>query len=157
MIRHLAVAVAGTAIAFILTAAAEANWFFQPSRYTHEPIKGERVTQYSPGVTPYAHEVPNFVESGYRQMRTSIRGADRTSDNTHVVQTWGLGDQIRPYGEWQRPYRAGATPYGPWGNPQGPWTMPFDSWVNPYGQWNRWPPRYPFPTPYPPPADGAEP
>ena len=158
MIRHLTAALAGAAIAFTLTAAVEADWFFQPSRYTHDPVKGERVAQYAPGVTPYAREVPNFVESGYRHTRTSIRGADRTADHMHVVQTWGLGEQIRPYGEWQRPYRAGATPYGPWGNPQGPWTLPFDSWLNPYGQWNQWPnwgPPFPPPQPPPPPPAGG--
>ncbi len=148
MIRHLAAAVAGTAIALTLGTAADADWFFQPSRYTHELVTGQRVAQYAPGVTPYAREVANFVESGYRHMRTSVRGADRTADHTHVVQTWGHGEHIRPYGEWQRPYREGATPYGPWGNPQGPWTSPFDSWLNPYGQWNRWP-AWPAPLPAP--------
>ena len=146
MIWHRAAAFAGTAIVLVLTAAAEADWFFQPSRYTHEPASGQRVAQYTPEVTPYARDVSNFVESGYRHTRTSIRGAGGTADHTHVVQTWGQGELMRPYGEWQRPYRAGATPYGPWGNPQGPWTLPFDSWVNPYGQWNRWP-QWPHPVP----------
>lgn len=154
MIRHPAAAIAGTAIALILATAAEADWFFQPSRYTHEPVRGQRVAQYAPEVTPYAREVPNFVESGYRHTRSSIRGADRTADHTHVVQTWGAGEQIRPYGEWQRPYREGATPYGPWGNPQGPWTLPFDSWINPYGQWNQWPNPWP---PYSPPPPAPTP
>ncbi len=155
MIRHRAAAIAGMAIVLTLTAAAEADWFFQPSRYTHEPVRGERVAQYAAVETPYAREVPNFVESGYRHTRSSIRGAEGTFDHTHVVQTWGQGEQIRPYGEWQYPYRAGATPYGPWGNPQGPWTTPYESWINPYGQWNRWP-QWPYPAP-PGPAPGPTP
>lgn len=126
MIRHLAfvtVLLAGAPLA-----AAEADWIFKPSYFSHDPTTGRRVTQYAPGKTPYARVDERYLQSGYRQQRIRIGG-----DNIHVVETWGAGEVIRPYGEWLRPFRAGATPYGPWGNPQGPWTSPFGSWSNPYG------------------------
>lgn len=130
----------------------QADWVFQPSYYTHSPSTGERVNQYArpaPAMAP----VSNYQQSGYRHTTTVLRGPD-SADRIHIVETWGQGDAIRPYGEWLYPYRAGATPYGPWGNPQGPWTLPYDSWVNPYGQWNRWPV---YPEPYGPEPYGPHP
>jgi hypothetical protein len=90
------------------------------------------VNQYQPEQTPIARTDPTYQESGYRHNHVAIR-AGGGEDHLHVVQTWGQGESIRPYGEWEYPFRAGATPFGPWGNPQGPWTLPFDSWQNPYG------------------------
>ena len=111
----------------------ESSWIFQPSYFSHDPDNGKRVAQYAPEPTSYARDDPTYLESGYRHYQMAIVGPDGSADRLHVVQTWGLGELIRPYGEWEFPYRAGATPYGPWGNPQGPWTLPFDSWQNPYG------------------------
>jgi hypothetical protein len=108
-------------------------WLFRRSYYSHDPNDGKRVAQYSPDPSVYGPNDPTFMRSGYRHEQLMFRGADGTADRMHIVETWGLGELIRPYGEWLYPYRAGATPYGPWGNPQGPWTLPFDSWVNPYG------------------------
>ncbi|MFZ5831295.1 MAG: hypothetical protein ACOY3P_14485 [Planctomycetota bacterium] len=109
------------------------GWIFRPSTFSHDPQSCLRVAQYAAPPTPYRRVDPTYVESGYRHNRSALRGADGSYDYQHTVQTWGLGELIRPYGEWQFPYRAGATPYGPWGNAQGPWTLPFDSWRNPYG------------------------
>ena len=109
------------------------SWIFRPAAYTHSPETGERVAQHTPERQPYYRADDTYLESGYRHYRSAIRGPDGSYDYQHIVQTWGLGEAIRPYGEWQFPYRAGATPYGPWGNPSGPWTLPYDSWVNPYG------------------------
>ncbi|MBN1910756.1 MAG: hypothetical protein JW818_13505 [Pirellulales bacterium] len=112
---------------------AAADWAFKKSYYSHDPASGNRVAQYSPGTTPYTTPESNYKRSGYHHHRIRQRGPGGTADNLHLVETWGEGEFIRPYGEWEYPYRAGATPYGPWGNPQGPWTTPFGSWVNPYG------------------------
>lgn len=144
MRRHLVLAAAW---ALAAPALAQADWLFQPSYYSHSPETGERVAQYAqpaPALAPAS----NYRQSGYRHSTTVLRGADST-DRLHIVETWGEGEYIRPYGEWLYPYRAGATPYGPWGNPQGPWTLPYESWVNPYGQWNRWPPYAPHYGPMP--------
>ncbi len=135
------------AAALCATQAARADsWVFRPSTYSHDPVSGGRVNQYRPEDPAYVWLDPNYLQSGYRHIRATFRGPGGSFDQTHIVQTWGAGEWIRPYGEWQFPFRAGATPYGPWGNPQGPWTMPFDSWYNPYGLWN--PYRRPYPIPY---------
>jgi hypothetical protein len=111
----------------------DSSWLFQSSYFTHDPDTSKRVAQYVAEPTSYARDDPTYLESGYRHNQIMILGANGTADREHIVQTWGRGELIRPYGEWEFPYRAGATPYGPWGNPQGPWTLPFDSWQNPYG------------------------
>ena len=138
MKRHLVSPIVSTAVVLIATAAASAeSWLFLPSTFTHDPTTGTRVNQYAPKEPAIVHIDGTYLQSGYRHMRFGIQ-AGGSADRLHVVQTWGAGEAIRPYGEWQFPFRAGATPYGPWGNPGGPWTMPFDSWVNPYGSWNRY-------------------
>lgn len=132
------------------------NWIFLPSYFTHDPETGQRVTQYSPMPPVYLPYDPTYRESGFHYTQEIMRGPNGSVEGFHMVQTWGDGYQIRPYGEWLFPYRAGATPYGPWGNPQGPWTLPFDSWQNPYGlgrlpnpPWPVWPwGSGPRPTPY---------
>ncbi|MBN2293252.1 MAG: hypothetical protein JXM70_12550 [Pirellulales bacterium] len=141
------------AVHYVSTKAGETEWAFKPSYYSHDPDSGERVAKYAEGEKAYA-QIDNYRRSGYRHQRIRIRGLRGSADNIHLVETWGDGENIRPYGEWQRPFRAGATPYGPWGNPSGPWTLPFDSWVNPYGlgnlpnpPWPHWP-QYPYPAPY---------
>ncbi len=133
MRRHLALLIALSAVARAAVADAETSWIFKPSRYSHNPATGVRISQYAPKAPAFAPADPTYLQSGYRHIRSTIRGAHGSADRMHVVQTWGAGEAIRPYGEWQFPYRAGATPYGPWGNPQGPWTLPYESWYNPYG------------------------
>jgi hypothetical protein len=115
---------------FLVSAAqaSEVNWIFRPGYYTHSPVTGQRVAQYEPERPSIVPTDPTYQESGYRH-QIIYAGNDRLN----IVQTWGEGTAIRPYGEWEYPYRAGATPFGPWGNPQGPWTLPFGAWQNPYG------------------------
>jgi hypothetical protein len=133
-------------------ALAGGSWVFQPSTYSHDPQSGERATQYAAKPPAYGPSDPTYEQSAYIHKRTSLRGVGGSVERRHYVETWGAGEAIRPYGEWQRPFRAGATPYGPWGNPNGPWTSPFDSWVNPYGlgklptpPWYPWYPRTGYP------------
>ncbi len=157
---------ATVALAAVNTCRAE-SWIFRPSTFSHDAATGRRVAQFRPEATAYYRSDPTYQESGYRHIRSALRGADGSYDYQHIVQTWGLGQLIRPYGEWEYPYRAGATPYGPWGNPGGPWTLPFDSWINPYGlgklpnpPWSPWypggavPPIMPPGGGYPPAAGG---
>jgi len=143
MMRHLAFA-STLAVGMLLVSTVEGDWAFKQSYYSHDLTSGQRVAQHSPGETPYARVEPNYQQSAYRHQRIRIGGPRGSADNIHIVETWGEGESIRPYGEWLRPYRAGATPYGPWGNPQGPWTLPFDSWVNPYGLGQLPYPPYPY-------------
>jgi len=133
------------------------SWVFRPSRFSHAPQTAERVVQYQPPPPAIVPTDPTYQESGYRHKRSglAVRGS---FDYRHVVETWGAGESIRPYGEWLYPFRPGATPFGPWGNPQGPWTLPFQSWQNPYGSWNRY--GYPYgmvPIPVWPPAQAPTP
>jgi hypothetical protein len=123
------------AIFFVLTSfvvaaaqASDVSWIFLPGYYTHSPVTGQRVAQYAPEQPSIVPTDPTYQESGYRHQLIQVG-----TEWLNLVQTWGAGTAIRPYGEWEYPYRAGATPFGPWGNPQGPWTLPFDSWRNPYG------------------------
>lgn len=125
------------------------SWMFEPSTYSHDPQTGERVEQYACKPPVYGPSDPTYEQSAYIHKRTALRGIGGSVERRHYVETWGAGDAIRPYGEWQRPFRAGATPYGPWGNANGPWTTPFDSWNNPYGlgklptpPWYPWSPLY---------------
>jgi hypothetical protein len=141
MRRHLVFSMAVAAV-LLGVSVTRASWAFRPSRFSHNPQTAERVLQYAPNQTPYAYGDGTYQQSGYRHMRSAVRGADGNADRIHIVETWGAGEYIRPYGEWLRPYREGATPYGPWGNPQGPWTQPFDSWVNPYGLGQIFNPRH---------------
>ena len=132
MRRHLVLAVAVAAIGPAWVTASEPSWIFRASHYTHDPSSGERVAQYAEEAPAYKPDDSTYEQSAYRHSRSSLRVGD-SYDYLHIVETWGRGEMIRPYGEWLYPYRAGATPFGPWGNPQGPWTTPFGSWVNPYG------------------------
>lgn len=153
MIRNLILALTLATLAIVNSPAA-ADWAFKQSYYSHDPNSGRHIAQHSSGETPYARVDPNFQQSAYRHQRVRLGGPGGSADNIHIVETWGDGENIRPYGEWLRPYRAGATPYGPWGNPQGPWTLPFESWVNPYGLGQLPYPPYPY-YPHPPmPLDG---
>jgi len=150
MKRHLVCAVALSALAPALADRAEAtSWIFRRSSFTHDPATGDRVAQFAPKTTPYVRGDETYRQSAYRHHRSTIQ-AGGSADRIHIVETWGEGESIRPYGEWLRPFREGATPYGPWGNPNGPWTLPFDSWRNPYGlgrlPYPPWP--YPFYGPY---------
>jgi len=162
MRRHLASAVALSAIALVLARRAEASsWIFRRSSFTHDPVTGNRVAQYAPKKTPYVQDDGTYQQSAYRHHRSTIR-AGGSADRLHIVETWGEGKPVRPYGEWERPFREGATPYGPWGNPSGPWTTPFGSWTNPYGlgrlpypPWGYW--QFgPGATPFPPPDTSAQ-
>jgi hypothetical protein len=113
-------------------AAESSSWIFRPSCYSHAPDTGERVAQYQPEQPALAPQDGTYQQSGFRYYRSSIQFGEG-EDHVHVVQTWGQGQCIRPYGEWEYPFRPGATPYGPWGNPQGPWTPPFGAGQNPAG------------------------
>jgi hypothetical protein len=132
MRRHLVLLAAAFALAPRGAAAEESSWIFRASCYSHSPQTGQRVAQYQPEEPAPAPADDTYQQSGYRYIHSGIC-VGNSQDHVHVVQTWGQGDSIRPYGEWEYPYRPGATPYGPWGNPQGPWTSPFNSPQNPYG------------------------
>ena len=114
---------------------------------------GQRVAQYCPEQPSYLRCDDTYQESGYRHNLITI-GSGNNADRTNIVQTWGLGLAIRPYGEWEYPYRPYATPYSAWGGyggPQNPGPMPYNAWQNPYaaGPQQGYGPNYcPYPQPY---------
>lgn len=116
----------------VSTGAFGSQWVFMRSSYSHSADGSRRVVQYAPEPTVVLQHDPTFLRSGFRHSEMHLRSG-RSADRFHLVETWGQGAYVRPYGEWEYPFRAGATPFGPWGNPQGPWTTPFGAWVNPYG------------------------
>jgi hypothetical protein len=144
MRRHLVLATAVT-IALCGSRTTQADsWIFCPSYYTHDPATGERVAQFAPGVTPSVAIDPTYQRSGYVHNETTLQVGE-SADHTHIVETWGQGASIRPYGEWLYPYRPGATPYNPGGPARGPWNNLPGAMANPYGV---------GPTPYAPYASG---
>jgi len=165
MRRHLAFA-AAVILWSAAAASAQAGWIFLPSSFSHDPASGQRVVQFAPAETAWARIDTTYQQSAFRHNRNAIHIGD-SYDYFHIVETWGAGESIRPYGEWEYPYRPGATPYGPWGNPQGPWTTPFGAWANPYGLgrlpnpgWQYGPSAPnspPYAAPNPPPNPGAGP
>ena len=62
------------------------------------------MAQYQPEKPAYLRDDDTYMESGYRHMESTLQ-VGNSSDHLHVVQTWGQGDLIRPYGEWEFPYR----------------------------------------------------
>lgn len=93
---------------------AQADWLTMPSRYSHDPTSGARVTQYAPDAAPATQLSTPIRSSGYTHFRSSL-AYGQSADNYHRVETWG--DPIRPYGEWRFPYRPFSTPYPNWGAP----------------------------------------
>lgn len=89
-----------------------ADWITQPSYYTHDPMSGERVTQYTPIGPFYSYAQPSYTSSGYRNTRSSIQ-VGTSADHYHTTQQWGA--PVQPYGEWRFPYRPYSVPYGAWG------------------------------------------
>ncbi|MCG8583398.1 MAG: hypothetical protein MI757_01635 [Pirellulales bacterium] len=81
---------------------------FDRSYFTHKPHSDERVAQYMPEQPAYRTE-GYYERSAFRYTQSTI-GRGRNADRLNVVETWGRGAEIRPYGEWERPFRRGAQP-----------------------------------------------
>jgi hypothetical protein len=98
MIACLAVAAsAATATA----ATPSGSWLFLPGNYTHHPVSGERVDQYTPLPTIAAMPDTRGISSGYRQSRVTQFGADGTVSNYYRVDNWG-NDRGGLDAQWER-------------------------------------------------------
>jgi hypothetical protein len=95
-----------------IESAAAGDWITAPSYYTHDPMSGERVTQYSPIGPFYTYPQESFTRSGYRNSRSSLQ-VGTSADHYHTTEQWGK--PIQPYGEWRFPYRPYSVPYDAWG------------------------------------------
>jgi hypothetical protein len=67
------------------------SWVFARGRYTHDPSTNARVAQYE-AVAPI-EPLPDqrLVTSGYSRSRSTLRGADGSSDTYYRVQSYGNG------------------------------------------------------------------
>ena len=131
------------------------SWIFSRTAYTHSPVTGQRIAQYCPEQPSYLRYDDTYQQSGYRHNLITIGSGDNV-DHMNIVETWGLGLAIRPYGEWECPYRPYATPYtwtGYGGYPN-PGMAPYNAWQNPYaaGQGVTGPNYRPYPQFYGPPG-----
>ncbi len=100
--------VVSTLVAAALSTSAvadESTWFFQPGRYTHHPVTGDRVAQYA--TPPPVQALPDNSDnvSGYRRTRVRQRGADGTIDTYYRVESFGNGRGGLD-AEWERFYDA---------------------------------------------------
>ena len=89
-----------------------ADWITAPSYYSHDPMSGQRVNQYSRIGPFYNTTRSDYTTSGYRHTRSSIE-AGGSVDHLHLVETWGR--PVRPYEEWKYPFRPYSVPYQQWG------------------------------------------
>lgn len=99
-------------ICWMGSALAGADWITAPSYYTHDPMSGERVTQYSPIGPFYSYSQPGFTRSGYRNSRSSLQ-VGTSADHYHTTEQWG--PPVQPYGEWRFPFRPHSVPFDQWG------------------------------------------
>ena len=90
------------------------DWLTMPGPYSHDPVSGQRVSQYAQVEAPKVPVDPTFRSSGYTHLRSTL-AYGQSADNYHRVESWG--DPVRPYGEWRFPYRPFSTPYPNWGPP----------------------------------------
>ena len=73
---------------FTLSPSAEAvDWLTLPSRYTHNPSTGERISQYRKIQAPSVPQPANFRTSGYTHTRSSLNYG-QSADNYHRVEQW---------------------------------------------------------------------
>ena len=96
------------------TSAFAADWITAPSRFTHDPQTGQRVTQFAP--TPPVFHDPSPFRSGFRHTRSSLQVGD-SIDQYHSVDEFGR--PVRPYGEWRFPFRPFSVPSHLWGGQGG--------------------------------------
>jgi len=114
MIRGPLASLVLTSLVIVASPAMAFDWLTMPSKYTHDPVSGQRVAQYRPVDAPRAPQVSNFVSSGFTQTRSTLQfGA--SADNYIRNEKWG--DPVRPFGEWRFPFRPFSTPYPNWGAP----------------------------------------
>lgn len=128
-----------SAFVFVPSVGEANDWTLAPSKYSHNPETGQRVSQYAQPQPAFVYENPTYMKSGYHHRRATLRNADGSLDQLHIVEEWGR--PVRPYGEWERPFRPYSVPYQLWGPPYGglgpiyqnfPYQAPYP--VAPYGQ-----------------------
>ena len=93
------------------------SWIFRRSQFSHDPATGARVAQYEriPPVEPLPD--PRLVTSGYRRVRSNLRGTDGSIDSSYSVSSYGNGrggldaEWERFHDAWLQSYTAGGNTY----------------------------------------------
>lgn len=101
----------------VTTAGEPPSWIFRRSQYSHDPLTGARVAQYSriPPVEPLPD--PRLVTSGYRRTRTNLRDPAGSLDSFSNVSSYGNGrggldaEWERFHEAWLQSYTAGGYYY----------------------------------------------
>ena len=135
-----------------LAAAASPSWIFRRSQFSHDPVTGARVAQYSriPPVEPLGD--PRAFTSVYRRSRSVLRGADGAVDSYYQVQSYGNGrggldaEWERFHDAWKESYITGG--YYRQGYPHYGYSQPRHAYPHggyPHGGHPQWQGR---PTPY---------
>lgn len=81
------------------------DWMFAQSEFSHNPVTGQRLTQYASVAPVEGLPDPRDVTSRYWSTRTRLRGADGSSDTIYEVRSFGDargGDDAR----WERGFDA---------------------------------------------------
>jgi hypothetical protein len=112
--KYVALLISLVAGLALCAASGAADWITAPSYYTHDPQTGQRVDQYTPIGPFYTYGRSDYLQSGYRQTRSSVV-VGGSADHMHIVEEWGR--PVRPYEEWQFPFRPYSVPYALWGPP----------------------------------------
>jgi len=69
-------------------AAAAESWVFQRSYYSHEPAERVQIGPRATGGPYYTRPRGVYVNSGYRNLRSTIRIGGRTYDHLNVWESW---------------------------------------------------------------------
>lgn len=69
-------------------AGAAESWVFQRSYYSHEPAEHVQIGPRAVGGLHYSRPRGVYINSGYRNLRSTIRIGGRTYDNLNVWESW---------------------------------------------------------------------
>jgi hypothetical protein len=70
------------------SSASASTWAFRPSYYSHHPTTHVRIgRQYSAGPV-YTRPQGEYINAGYRNLRSTIQVGGQTYDHTHVWESW---------------------------------------------------------------------
>ena len=85
----LLLVVASAVTALPGSASAVDSWIFRPSYYSHHPVQPVTIgRQVASGRVAYSPTYGEFVRSGFRQTRSSIRTRGGSFDQVNVYESW---------------------------------------------------------------------
>jgi hypothetical protein len=64
------------------------GWIFARSYYSHQPVHHVEIARRPPGGPFYTRPQGDYVKSGYRSVRSSIRVGGYSYDNAQFYESW---------------------------------------------------------------------